>query len=360
MLRKILTDNRTRMMAALAISLPLTIFISNYLGKTIPYRPNQIAYKITQGLSQVPQLLASFTIKSSTPTPSPVAINRTPTIKFTGPSPISNNIKPTAFIANITPINKKIIPTLTLKPTVKPTIKPTVKPTAVPTKKPTAVPPTPTPEIVIGTVRPGSNRDEVADIAGGLACVPPALLKAINDVETNGLKRVADYFELINTYGWWNDGSTDTFHICQGFAYNTCTGVVPSDSNAAGYHCTNNPAGICSYDIKIMGPMQLSESEQNAYLSKAKTIMKQDTVDRRVIFDSFLISALHFKNISLYRDSDCTNWPVENIFRTACKYYGGCNYNVNGNSGNYCQKVCEGYNSYAGTSYNCENNYSCN
>lgn len=343
----------------------MTSFLSNFLGKTLPYRPSQIVFvaqkafqntstKISQSLANVPKLFSLFSIDSikTESSPTPIAFDRSvPTVKFNNPTSKPTVSSYHSSNISLAPTIKK--PTLiTQKPTAKPTLKPTI------TSQPTAIPPTPTP-VVIDTVRPGSSRDEVAEIVGELTCVPPAILKAINDVETNGLQRVASFFQLVNTYGWWNASGTSTFQICQGFAYNTCTGAVPSDSGSAGYQCTKNIPGLCSYDIKVMGPMQVSEFEQKSYLERVKKIMNQDTIDRRVVFDSFVIAALHFKNIGLYRGDDCTNWPVENIFQTACKYYGSCTYNVNGNSGNYCQKVCENYNKYAGTNYSCENNYGC-
>ncbi len=342
-------EKKVRIVVSLVLGFGLTFFVSNFLGTKVPNRPTEIVQRINQSIFSIPKLfskinfkLASFSVPTSTPID--IAKKTVPTMEFGSPPP-TNPITPT--IPSFFNVTTSPLPISSLVPTV---VKPPTN-----TPKPTAVPPTSTPEIVIGLTRPGKNRDEVAQIAGQLTCVPPALIKAINDIETlNFQTKVSSFFSLANTYGWWKKTEVDSSKLCAAYAYNTCTGAIPSDSNSAGWQCRPNQPGLCSSDIKIMGSMQLSQWAQDTLFAKAKAIMKQDTIDRRVTFDAFVIAALYFKNTSFYKGSDCNIWPLKNIVKAACKYQGRCqNTYVSGNSVNYCQVVCEKYNQYAGTNYNC-------
>jgi len=351
-------EKRIRIVISLVLGFGLTLFISNFIGQKIPNRPTEVVRLVEQStqnfsnfivskISSIPQLFSNINFGfSSLPTPINITRKIVPTMAFDSPPPTNpvadTPTVPSFFNATISPIPiNSLVPTKFRLPTNTP--------------KPTAKPPTPTPEIVIGLTRPGKNRDEVANIAGRLTCVPPALIKAINDIEAlNFQTKVGSFFSLANTYGWWKKSGVDSYKLCAAFAYNTCTGAIPSDSNSAGYQCRVYQPGLCSSDIKIMGSMQISEWAQNTLFAKAKAIMKQDTIDRRVTFDAFVIAALYFKNTSFYQGSDCNIWPLKNIVKAACKYQGKCaNTYVSGNSVNYCQFVCDKYNQYAGTNYNC-------
>jgi len=307
---------------------------------------------------QIPPELLSFSFSPSSLWVAPSATN-TPTsmLPKSPPIPTVSNpevaipTKPSSFIPGEMIIGENnTIPQQFITPTIQ-----ALQPTAVP--KPTNKPaPTATPippKITIGLVRPQKTLDQVLDFVNKEACVPKNLFLAISQIE-NGLKfknLEESKFTLYNTYNWWNKSEVTEWDIYFAQAYNSFGGVVPDDSKFAGKIVA---VGIDPYDMKIMGPVPISEQEYNAYKDRINKILGQTTTDRRIILDSHLILGLHLKNISTYRGSDCNNWELKYITKAACKYLGKCTYDVLGNKGNYCIRACNNYNQYAGTNYNCD------
>lgn len=263
----------------------------------------------------------------------------------------SNQQQPT--IANRYPTTK-YYPSPYNKPS--PTRTPTAvpRPTAIP--RPTAVP-TPTPK-PIGNVRPGNSLQEIAELAQKYSCTPAALILAVKSMETGESFFNVDSttFEKYNTYNWWNNVASAQ-EICKGYGYNVTTGLIPPDSKFAGTRC-QVALGDQSYTGKPMGIMGLSDFEANdSYGQRIKNDAHVTTVlDRRVLFDAMIFAGYHFKNISLERSDNCDSWDLKYIAKTACKYLGRCSYQYqtgSSRSGDYCSQVCEKYNQFAGTSYDC-------
>ncbi len=281
----------------------------------------------------------SIPIPTDTPSNSPsVGFEKAPT-----KNPAQLSIAPTS--------SPQVVPTSSyIEPTVRVVLPTTIpKPSNVPASTPIPVPT----RIPIGLVRPQKNLDEVLAYVGKESCVPKNLFLAISQIE-NGLKfKNLDEkkFTLYNTFNWWNKDGTTEQDLYFAQAYNSWDGNIPLDSKFPGQHVAQ---GIDPYDMKIMGPVPISEQEFNAYKDRVIAILGQTTIDRRIILDSHLILGLHLKNISTYRGSDCNNWELKYVAKAACKYLGKCTYNVFGNAGNYCIRACNNYNQYAGTNYNCD------
>jgi len=243
----------------------------------------------------------------------------------------------------VTPINKT--PTKRIIPTSPP------RPTSTP--KPTA-----TPKLKISEVRPGRSIQEMADMVQEYTCTPASLIMAAKSLETGSSFLTANEatIEKYNTYDWWNNAGSAQ-EICDGYAYNVIKGTIPADSKFPGYQC-KPPLGKQTYPYAIMGILPLDDAEQNAYIDDFQRVFETDLpVDRRVFFDAMMMVGFHFKNISLERGTDCENWDLKYITKVACKYQGGCQFTYttgSTRSGDYCFLLCEKYNEYAGTSYNCE------
>lgn len=261
----------------------------------------------------------------------------TSSFQFTPPSPT-----PTQKI-----IFKIPTPTIFYKPITK-------------TKKITKPPvPTPSPQIIITEKRPGQSLQEIAQIAQRYTCTPAALLLAIKSIESGEsfLKADKKTIEKYNTYGWWKNASSIK-EICDGHGYDEIKGIIPQDSAFAGERC-QVPLGNQNYPYKIMGILALDDHEEQSYIDDFQKVFKTNiSIDRRVLFDSFILGGFHFKNISLERSNNCQNWELKYIAKVACKYQGGCHFQYqtgSNRSGDYCFLVCEKYNQYAGTHYNCSN-----
>lgn len=245
------------------------------------------------------------------------------------PQPTSGGPQPTKYIS----------PTNAPKPTNVP------KPTKVP--KPTAAvyPP------VTDDVRPGSSIEEIMRDVEKRACVPYKLLMAIRTLEAgmwfNNMS--ASTTKMYNTYGWWKNSDKGT--VCSGLGYYTQSSIIPPDSAGAGETCSSK-IGLQTYDLKIMGIMQVSEQEQEVTRKYTiKTLPK--TIDRRVLFDNILIFAIATKNrAGKFPQPSCTDWPQETVKEVARIHASGsagsCNYTYsqNGKSGNYCNEVWDLYKSF--------------
>lgn len=355
-----MTIIRIKTILAMIVSFFISLFIINY--SQFPGSPNintsLVARDIQETTFNVTEKINPLKIISSITIPNFFSqnITQTPVI----PSP-TNNAQPTPIISYI---NKKISPTTparypTIKKRVTPTIKPTNKPTSKPTSKPTAIPPKPT-EIPIGIIRPGKNYDEMVEFVAKKTCIPAALLKAFGAIESGDKtqSRIArfplDRFVKYNTYDWWNNPSTSQAQVCEGIAYNHHTGLIPANSQYAGTRCMG--AETFSTDIFSMGYLSISQSEEDDYRQRVLDLLKVDKIDRRVFFDSTVIAALHYKNISTYRDKDCNDWESKYIAKAACKYLGACKYDWGARNGDYCQEICDLYNNFtSGQKVNCKN-----
>lgn len=239
-------------------------------------------------------------------------------------------------------------------------------PSPIPAKKIT--PPTPTPKRpapaasspITSAVRPGASLDEVfADVAKRM-CVPVPLMKAIQSMESG--ERMQNYiknrFRFFNTYGWWSDPSItqqDLFYLA---AYSAQTGMAPSDTRFAGVRIAK-ALQPNAYDQKIMGLMQISQDIQDKTFKNTSKVITSGKIDRRVIYDNVLIfSSALLNQVGSLAETGCGDWSFRAIARAACKHNGVCRYNysaVGGKSGNYCIDICNKYNEYAGTHYDCGN-----
>lgn len=246
-------------------------------------------------------------------------------------------------------------PVLSTTPTTKPL--PTA-PRATNTPKPTSKPkPSPTPPLppITSEIRPGSNLEEVyADVAKRM-CVPVALMKAIQTEETGD--RLVNYaktnFKFINTYGWWNTDKATQLDYFNAAAYSAQSGYAPPDSKFAGIRIAK-PIQPDAYDQMIMGLLQISQQEQDLSFKNTSKVITSGKIDRRILYDNALIFAsVTLNKVGNLAETGCGDWSLKAIARAACKHLGGCNYNYGANNGNYCTKICDHYNSFAGTHYNC-------
>lgn len=238
--------------------------------------------------------------------------------------------------------------------------KPTIKkrPTAVPTKipKPTSKPkPSPTKAVapVTTDIRPGSSLDEIIQEVSKRTCVPTALLKAFREQEA-GAWFQGD-IKIYNTYGWWKDASRST--VCAGLAYYTQSGLIPAQDSPGAYAesedktCTSAPIGNQSYDQKIMGIFQISQSEQDGVKNQIAPILP-GPYDRRVLFDNMIIFATITKNrAGSNPHSSCDDWPQETVSEVARIHHAGsngvCKYAYSGGkSGDYCKEIWDLYRSF--------------
>ena len=183
------------------------------------------------------------------------------------------------------------------------------------------------------------------------ACVPYKLLMAIR-TEEGGNKfnnMSTSTTRMYNTLNWWNTSSLGA--VCDGLAYSAQSGLVPSDSIGAGQRC-EMAIGSQTYDQKIMGIMQISESEQNS-AAKYITNTIPGKIDRRVLFDNVMMFAIITKNrAGSFPRPSCTDWPEETVKEVArihasgsqgtCQYY----YSQNGVSGDYCKEIWNLYKTF--------------
>jgi len=211
---------------------------------------------------------------------------------------------------------------------------PSAKPTNTP--KPTKVPPPPP---ITSDLRPGTTLKGVFEEVGKRACIPAALLQAFQTEESGAFfnpNNSSSIIKIYNTYGWWISGAGDP---CFGLGYNTATGRVPDDSVNAGVRCRN---GVGSYDLKIMGILQVSEEEQTLTRKYTKKILP-NSIDRRVLFDNALIFAIATNNRIGVTPKSCTDWTDDEVQIAAEKHYGGCYISA---TRNYCNEILRLYKQY--------------
>lgn len=268
-----------------------------------------------------------------------------PSPKYTGPKPSS-----------IIPTIKSPSPTKTVTPIKIPTAKP--KATATPTKKPKPSA-TPKPQLppITTALRPGSNLEDIYNDVQKRLCVPAALLKSIQLEETGTITAnfVQGNFTFFNTYGWWNNSKVTQRDICGARAYSVQSGIVPYDSKFAGTSC-NNAIQPDAYDQVIMGLLQVSQQEQDLSFKNTSKVITTGKIDRRVLYDNALIFAsVTLNKVGNLAETGCGDWSFKAVVRAACKHLGVCNYNYGANNGNYCVKICNHYNEFAGTHYDCAN-----
>jgi len=306
---------------SLIISFVLTLILSTFL--TPPYlqistiiasieklRTNKIAVNFG-GLFSLPKITSSYFLV----TPSPV--------QTTNNNPILSNSPTTSNQQNqtITPIptvinNNNPTPTTYSQFPTPTNIPPTVKNTPKPTKIPK---PTPTEPIKIGTVRPGKNFVEAAEVAGKIMCIPPAMILATLDKEYGPWKPKIEA-------DWTNK--------------NTYPGSDPH----------NKPGSTA-----VVSVMQMMEDTW----SRIKPIVTQKLgteTSIAVTFDALAAGGYHLRNVSLAMQDkvDCEDWPVKYILYGACRYNGACapgatTYNQ------YSYDVCNNYNTYTkGPKKNCK------
>lgn len=185
------------------------------------------------------------------------------------------------------------------------------------------------------------------------ACVPYKFLMAIRTKEGGAWfqNMSASTTKMYNTLGWWN--SADVGTICSGLGYWTQSGIIPPDSAGAGQRC-QNAIGDQTYDQKIMGIMQISQSEQDS-AGQAKYMGKTipGKIDRRVLFDNIMIFGIISKNrAGDFPQPSCTDWPQETVMEVARIHASGstgsCNYSYSqtGASGNYCKEIWDLYKTF--------------
>ena len=351
--KEIISIERLKIVCALFISFWISSFIFNY--STLPERSSLTTEKVVSEILLFKDRISSlFTIQGinfnlnnfPTTVPRPTNLQKNdnngsiifPTEKRLPTIVISKNKvpSPTEYINN----NQNNI-TPTKKPTTKPS--PTVKKT-------------PTPTIISKAVRPGTSWDEITKTTSQKTCVPQAMIKAISVVEAGTVSNFSTkQMTLYNGFNWWNEKKTTEKEICDGYAYYACTNQIPADSNFGGEYCFGGPAyGLCSQDIKILGPMQTSDDEWNKSKSRVITALKglkvqvdEKTVDRRVFLDGFLAGGFTIKDYSYTQT--CSGWNASVVETVARRYYGKCEYNIQGRTGNYCYDVCLKYNYYGGS-----------
>lgn len=244
-------------------------------------------------------------------------------------------------------------PFVSQTPPKNPTVRPTTPPQPTKTPKPTKVP-KPTEAVyppINDDIRPGTSIEEIMKDVEKRACVPYKLLMAIRTLEAgNWFKNMsATTTKMYNTYGWWKTADKGT--VCSGLGYYTQSGIIPPDSAGAGETCSSK-IGLQTYDLKIMGIMQISEQEEQVTRKYTiKTLPKN--IDRRVLFDNILIFGIATKNrAGKFPQPSCSDWPQETVKEVARIHASGssgsCNYTYsqNGKSGNYCNEVWDLYKSY--------------
>ena len=248
------------------------------------------------------------------------------------------------------------IPTNVPRPSVRPTGVvpwPTQQPQPTKTPKPTKIP-KPTDIVyppITSDIRPGTSIEEIMRDVEKRACVPYKFLMAIRTRESGvWFKDMSpETTKMYNTYGWWKTASQAT--VCSGLGYYTQSGIIPPDSAGAGATCSS-AIGLQSYDLKIMGIMQISEQEEKEY-RKFTIDTLPNSVDRRVLFDNILIFGKISKSrAGKFPQPSCTDWPQETVMEVArihasgstgsCEYY----YSQNGANGNYCKEIWDLYKSF--------------
>ncbi|MFZ2206960.1 MAG: hypothetical protein WA061_06530 [Microgenomates group bacterium] len=354
----------------IGIVLIASFFISGFVMKYTQESPSEAAPQIqiqtiasdfsqsfANSGSNILTALQSFKIPSLVSFVSP-SQQEQPIEQPVEPTPVDWETNPTEppEIPTSTPIvlpTNGPIPTHTSLPTIKPTIRITQPPQPTKAPKPTKVP-KPT-EVVYppinDDVRPGTSIEEIMKDVEKRACVPYKLLMAIRTLEAgNWFKNMsATTTKMYNTYGWWKTSDKGT--VCSGLGYYTQSGTIPPDSAGAGETCSSK-IGLQTYDLKIMGIMQISEQEEQVTRKYTiKTLPKN--IDRRVLFDNILIFGIATKNrAGKFPQPSCSDWPQETVKEVARIHASGssgsCNYTYsqNGKSGNYCNEVWDLYKSF--------------
>jgi hypothetical protein len=238
-----------------------------------------------------------------------------------------------------------VLPTLPNFPTAKPSSSiPSLQPTQPPepTKKPK---PTKAPDIFPidpSLKRPGETVDEIIAAAAAKACAPKEVLRTLASIESGGFFDTVSpkYLLLYNSENWWNsEYITEAVRVCSGYAYDGTTGNIFSDSKFADYHCPGRGSG----GLSVVGVMQLSPYLFSHYKDKAAKAIGSKNVDRRIIFDSLVISGMNVKENT--GATSCTNWDARTVVRAACSYYGSCGI---ADGTYYCATFCRNYQKYGG------------
>jgi hypothetical protein len=245
-------------------------------------------------------------------------ISPTKTVKLINPSPTLAPVK--NHYSQLTTPSLTPLPTLTLVfPTniIYPTEVdlPNVLPTSssiaqVNTIKPTK-PPKPTP-LILQTVRPGKNFDEVVESVSQIICIPKAMVRAV----------------LQEEYGPW------------------LKKIEADWTNKNTYH---GPDPDYTGSTQIMGVMQMMGDTWQKIKPVVSSKVGGVDLSINVTYDAILGAAYHLWNISTYRGKDCQDWSLQYIAKAACKYGGGC---IAG-SRNYCLEVCNYYNQFSRQHKNC-------
>jgi hypothetical protein len=230
------------------------------------------------------------------------------------------------------------------------------------TKRLTTTPAVPTPTPNLSYLTPGDNLEEVMVISAENTCTPLAMIKAISRREAYGVwKYDSSDFDFYNSFAWWQNSAinetieADKKIICRGYSYNTCTNKIAEDAKFASAYCGKGEVSICKSGLNVMGPMQFELGTWKGYITRVSNILTELEVnrepDRRVILDAFL--AAGFKLNASSKANSCTDWKPNEIMKAAKSYYGKCTYSVSGNTGNYCQEICNYYNLYSEIKVDC-------
>jgi hypothetical protein len=321
------------------------IYITDSTSETVHGLPDKIG-QVVSGMPGFGDIIAGIPLlpgpkitpqnPDGPPSLEPTDIYSTPIAYVSGqpmPSSVKPSYPPVGGKPTYPPVGGKptSIPNLPTKPPQFPTSPPgyptspafptdDIQPTAKPgqpsnTPKPTSPPkPTKTPKptlITLAKTRPGKNWNDIFAMVSPLFCVPEGLLYGILQNEYGAwLGNVEGDWTNRNTFGWW--GSQDDPRDNQG-------------SQAIDSKVVMQMMDDTWWRIKTSGIMEKKLGEGD------KSIM--------VTFDSIAASAWHLWNTSLYREKNCTSWPVKYIAKAACRYQGNC-------SNTYCNNVCERYNTY--------------
>ena len=259
--------------------------------------------KTTQSSNQIGSFTKyeARTVTPTTSSPKPTSIF--PTSKtYLSPTAVKN------YYPTLTPITNAyptvFIPTQVIIPTE------AVDPTKVKTPKPSKTP-KPT-QIVLQAVRPGKNFDEVIENVSQIICIPKAMLRAT----------------LQEEYGAW-------------------LGKIEADWT--NYNTYRGADGDYTGSQQIMGVMQMMGDTWQRIKTIVGAKVGGADLSIGVTYDAILGAGYHLWNISTYRGKDCTDWPLQNIAKAACKYGGGCTMGAH----NYCVEVCQYYNQFGGQHKDC-------
>jgi len=305
---------------SLVISFVLTMVLSTIL--TPPYPRLSIILDSLSKLRNVKlkvELPNIFTLPKITPYPTPVDLRSLSEMNnqlvFSNNTPVPNQ---TNFPSQVIPTNG-LSPTNPIFPTYRPTSIPSIAVLSSP-PKPTKKPkPTPTEPIKLGTVRPGKNFQEVADILQPIICIPSAMIMATLQEEWGPW--------MAKTQANWTGA-------------NTYPGFDPAE---------NAPAQ------SIGGVMQIMADTWRKIKPYVSQKLGNAPLALNVTFDAMAGGAYHLRNVSLamHDKISCDDWPVKYILYGACRYNGAC---VPGSTtyNQYAYDVCNFYNQYTkGPKKNC-------